>query len=128
VTLDHRTDKHTKKPRQQLDALGLSMAAVPIITYLLSLASPHPIYMGWFLNNFEALLLITLHYIFALSHSSLTLQRNNIASIVYRSGHIGVIITSDSYCSKLTDQCYCLYLLLLYVMMYLLSTSPIPYI
>ncbi len=56
---------------------------------------------------------ITLRYIFALSHSDLTLLRSVIAAIIYRFGHIGAVIASYSYCSKLIYQHYCFCSLLL---------------
>jgi hypothetical protein len=52
---------------------------------------------------------ITLNYVFALSYNVLTLWRNVVASISYRSEHIGADITYDSYCSKLIDQRYHFY-------------------
>jgi hypothetical protein len=55
-----------------------------------------------------------LRYVFALSHNSLTLLRSIITSNIYCSGHIGAIIASYSYCSKLIDQRYCFYLLSLF--------------
>jgi hypothetical protein len=47
---------------------------------------------------------ITLRYVFALTHKTLTLLKRLIASIIFRSGHIAAIITSYSHCSKLIDQ------------------------
>jgi hypothetical protein len=45
-------------------------------------------------------------YVFALSYNALTLWRNVIASISYRPEHVGAIIASYSYRSKLMDQHY----------------------
>ncbi len=56
-------------------------------------------------------------------------MRSVIASDVYRSGHIGAVIASYSYCYNLIDQSYYFYSLSLfryYVPAYLLFTSPIP--
>jgi hypothetical protein len=67
-----------------------------------------------------------LRYVFALSHNSLILLRSIITSNIYCSGHIGAIIASYSCCSKLIDQRYCFYLLLLfhyYLRAYHLSNS-----
>jgi hypothetical protein len=50
-----------------------------------------------------------LRYVFALSHNALTLLRSVIASIIYRSGHIGAVIAYKSYYSKLIDQHDCFY-------------------
>jgi hypothetical protein len=47
---------------------------------------------------------ITLHYIFALSQNALTLWRNVIASVSYRSDIKVVIIAFYSYHYKLADQ------------------------
>jgi hypothetical protein len=69
---------------------------------------------------------ISLRYVFALSNNSLTLLGSVIDSIIYRTRHIDAVIASYSYCSKLIDQHYCFYSLLLSVIMYLLFTSPIP--
>ncbi len=52
---------------------------------------------------------ITLRYIFALSYNSLTPWINVITCIVYRFEHIGAIIASYSYRSRLRDQHYCFY-------------------
>jgi hypothetical protein len=49
---------------------------------------------------------IMLRYIFALSYNVVTLWRNIIGSISYRSGYIGDVIASYSYRSKLIDQRY----------------------
>jgi hypothetical protein len=48
-----------------------------------------------------------LRYVSALLYNVLTLWRNIIASISYSSEHIGAIIASYSYRSKLIDQRYC---------------------
>jgi hypothetical protein len=45
---------------------------------------------------------LTLHNVFTLSHNALPLLKSVIAFIIYRSGHIGAIITSYSYCYKLS--------------------------
>jgi hypothetical protein len=50
-----------------------------------------------------------LHYIFALLNNALTLWRNIIASISYRSEHVEAVIASYSYRSKLIDQRYRFY-------------------
>ncbi len=42
-----------------------------------------------------------LRYVFALSYRALTFRRDVIASISYRSEHIGAVIASHSYRSKL---------------------------
>jgi hypothetical protein len=70
---------------------------------------------------------ITLRYVFALLLNALPLWRV-IASIIYRSRHIGAVITSYSYCSKLICRSA---LMLLFVITFLLfficfSTSPNP--
>jgi hypothetical protein len=52
---------------------------------------------------------ITLRYVFALSYNVLTLWRNVIAYISYRSEHVGAVIASYSYRSKLIDQRYRFY-------------------
>jgi hypothetical protein len=52
---------------------------------------------------------ITLRYVFAFSYNVLTLRRNVVTSISYRSEHIGAIIASDTYRSKLIDQRYRFY-------------------
>jgi hypothetical protein len=46
-------------------------------------------------------------YVFVLLHNALTLLRSAIASLIYHSGHIGTMIASHSYFSKLIDQRYC---------------------
>ncbi len=46
-------------------------------------------------------------YVFALLHNALTLLRSAFASLIYHSGHIGAMIASHSYFSKLIDQRYC---------------------
>jgi hypothetical protein len=51
--------------------------------------------------------------------NALTLLSSVIASMIYRSGHIGAVIASYSYRYKLINQCYCFYSLSL-------LTSPIP--
>ncbi len=57
---------------------------------------------------------IMLSYVFALSLKALTLMRSVIASIIYRTGHIGAVIVSNSYCYKLIDQHFRLYPFLLF--------------
>jgi hypothetical protein len=69
---------------------------------------------------------IILCYVFAFLYYALTLLRSMIASIIYRSGHIGAVIPSYSYCYKFIDQLYCFYSFSLSVIMYLLFTSIIP--
>ncbi len=56
----------------------------------------HPGGRGRHLKRYSVIA-ITLHYIFALSYNVLTLWRNVIASISYRSEHIGAVINSISY-------------------------------
>jgi hypothetical protein len=68
---------------------------------------------------------ITLRYIFALSYNVLTLWRKIIASISYRSEHIGAIIASYSYRSKLIDQRHCFCYWSLFLIWICFSTSPI---
>jgi hypothetical protein len=46
-------------------------------------------------------------YVFALLHNALTLLGSAIASLIYRSGHIGAVIGSHSYFSKLINQRFC---------------------
>jgi hypothetical protein len=48
--------------------------------------------------------------VFRLSHNALTLLRSFIASIIYLPGHLGAVITFNSYCSELTEQRYCFHL------------------
>ncbi len=52
---------------------------------------------------------IMLHYVFALSDNALTLWRNVIAFVSYRSEHIGAVIASKSHRSKLLNKRYCFY-------------------
>ncbi len=52
---------------------------------------------------------ITQRYVFALSYDVLTLWRNVVASISYRSEHIGALIAYDSCRSKIIDQRYRFY-------------------
>ncbi len=62
-----------------------------------------------------SVMLIRLNYILRYRiGNALTLLRNFIASVIYHPGHIGAIIVSYSYCSKLIDQCYCFCSLLLF--------------
>jgi hypothetical protein len=56
-----------------------------------------------------SVILLTLRYVFALLHNALTLLRSVIASFTYRSGHMGAVVASYSYCSKLIDQRYRFY-------------------
>ncbi len=49
---------------------------------------------------------ITLRYVFALSYNVLTLWRSVIASITYRSEHIGAVIPSYSCHSNIINQRY----------------------
>jgi hypothetical protein len=65
-----------------------------------------------FLSKRHSVIAITLHYVSALSYNVLTLWRNVIASISYRSEQIGAVIASYSYCSKLMDQRYCFLLVI----------------
>jgi hypothetical protein len=71
---------------------------------------------------------ITLSYVFASSQNTLTLLGSVIASIIYRSRHIGAVIASYGYCSKLIDQRYCFYSLSFFrsSVQYMLFTSRIP--
>ncbi len=57
---------------------------------------------------------IALRYVFALSINALTVSKSVIASLIYRSWHIGAVIASYSYCYMLIDQRYCFYSLLLF--------------
>jgi hypothetical protein len=55
-----------------------------------------------------------LHYVFVLLHNALTVLRSVIASIIYHSRHIGAVIASYNYFSKLIYQLYCFYSLSLF--------------
>jgi hypothetical protein len=57
----------------------------------------------------SSVIAIMLCYVFALLYNVLTLWRKVIASISYRSEHIGAVIASYSYRSKPIDQCYRFY-------------------
>jgi hypothetical protein len=56
-----------------------------------------------------SIIAITLRYVFSLSYNALKLKINVIAFISYRSEHIGIVIASYSYRSKLKDQRYRFY-------------------
>ncbi len=66
---------------------------------------PTTVHRGRYLKRYNVIA-ITLRYVFALSYNALTLWRNVIASISYRSEHIRDVIASYSYRSKLIDQRY----------------------
>jgi hypothetical protein len=63
---------------------------------------------GWHVKCYNVIA-ITLCYVFALSYNALTLWRNVIDSISYRSEHIGAVIASYSYRSNLIDKRYRFY-------------------
>ncbi len=83
---------------------------VPILVLVLVMSIPvsksMPMSRGRHLKCYSVIA-ITLRYVFALSYNVLTLWRNLIASISYRSEHIGAVFASYSYRSKLIDQRYC---------------------
>jgi hypothetical protein len=81
------------------------------------------LYRGRHLKRYSVIS-ITLRYISALSHT-LTLLKSLITYIIYLSVHIGAVIASYSYCSKLIGQRYCFYLLSLFYYYYLFISSTL---
>ncbi len=72
-----------------------------------------------------SVLAVTLFDDFALSYNGLTLWRNVIGPISYCSEHIGAVIASYSYRSKLTDQHFLPLLVIAFPYLFMLFNFPI---